>query len=158
MNPWITSAVAGLVATGPMTLFMRAAERYLPPTQRYPLPPQQITAKAARRIGLSANTPMTPAWEFKTYLAHFAYGALAGSAFQQIASRRDGTSAALAKGSAFGLAVWTLSYLGYLPALRILPPATRHPPKRNALMIVAHLIWGSVLALLVSRSARRRAV
>lgn len=41
--------------------------------------------------------------------------------------------------------VWSGSYLGLLPALNILPPATEHPPGRNALMIAAHVVWGSVL-------------
>jgi hypothetical protein len=37
--------------------------------------------------------------------------------------------------------------MGWLPALGILQPATKHPAQRNALMIVAHLVWGSVTGL-----------
>jgi putative membrane protein len=44
-----------------------------------------------------------------------------------------------------------VSYLGLLPALGILRPATEHPERRNALMIVAHLIWGSITGLIVAR-------
>jgi hypothetical protein len=50
-----------------------------------------------------------------------------------------------ATGAAFGLGVWTASYLGLLPALGILKPATEHPARRNLLMIGAHVVWGSAL-------------
>jgi putative membrane protein len=53
------------------------------------------------------------------------------------------------KGSLFGLIVWSGSYLGLLPGLEILSPATRHPAGRNALMIIAHIVWGSTLGVLV---------
>jgi hypothetical protein len=52
-------------------------------------------------------------------------------------------------GPAFGLAVWAANYLGVLPALGLLRPATEHPPRRNALMIAAHLVWGLATGLLV---------
>ena len=54
-----------------------------------------------------------------------------------------------------------LPMLGLLPALGILTPATRHPPRRNLLMIAAHVVWGATLGLLTEkfhatrRSARR---
>src|SRR5262249_36443677 len=51
------------------------------------------------------------------------------------------------KGTAYGLAVWAGSYLGLLPALGILSPATRHPPRRTALMIAAHVVFGSALGV-----------
>jgi len=41
--------------------------------------------------------------------------------------------------------VWGGSYLGLLPSLGILRPATDHPAQRNALMIAAHLVWGATL-------------
>jgi hypothetical protein len=33
-----------------------------------------------------------------------------------------------------------------VPALEILAPATRHPWRRNLLMIMAHVVWGVTLA------------
>ena len=47
--------------------------------------------------------------------------------------------------------VWVASYLGLLPAMRILTPATEHPARRNALMISAHVIWGACLGVLLER-------
>jgi uncharacterized membrane protein YagU involved in acid resistance len=46
-------------------------------------------------------------------------------------------------GAAAGLAVWLASYMGWIPAVHILEPATRHPARRNALMIAVHLVWGA---------------
>ena len=46
----------------------------------------------------------------------------------------------------FGLGVWAASYLGWIPGLRILEPATQHPAHRTALMLMAHVIWGVSLA------------
>jgi hypothetical protein len=59
------------------------------------------------------------------------------------------------QGIACGLAVWTLSYLGWLPALGILRPATEHPPRRTALMIAAHAVCGLVLGVLAEGLQRR---
>jgi len=53
------------------------------------------------------------------------------------------------KGIVFGLGVWAASYLAWLPALGILPPATEAPPRRNAVMIAAHIVWGAAAGLLL---------
>ena len=46
----------------------------------------------------------------------------------------------------YGLGVWAMSYLGWIPAVRILTPAHRHPLRRNLLMIAAHIVWGLTLS------------
>jgi uncharacterized membrane protein YagU involved in acid resistance len=43
------------------------------------------------------------------------------------------------------VALWVGSYLGWLPAMDILPPATQQPWRRNLVMIIAHMIWGVTL-------------
>jgi uncharacterized membrane protein YagU involved in acid resistance len=87
-------------------------------------------------------------------LAHFGYGAATGALYAPLA--RALRPPAVPGGVAFGLAVWGASYLGLLPALGILRPATEHPPRRTALMIAAHVVWGAVLGLLVAQLRRRR--
>jgi uncharacterized membrane protein YagU involved in acid resistance len=55
---------------------------------------------------------------------------------------RRGQSARLGSdGAAAGVAVWLVSYMGWIPAWA-LKPATGHPMRRNLLMIRAHLVWG----------------
>ena len=53
-------------------------------------------------------------------------------------------------GVAYGLAVWAGSYLGWLAAVGVLPPATHEPAGKNAVMIAAHVVWGATLSLLTA--------
>jgi hypothetical protein len=122
-------SLAGLAATVPMTATMARLRQRLPGPERYELPPAELAAET--------GLPDSPA---ATMLAHFAYGALMGALFG-LQRRRSP-----AVGAAFGVGVWAASYLGWIPALGLLAPATRHPARRNALMLAAHLAWGSALA------------
>jgi hypothetical protein len=36
--------------------------------------------------------------------------------------------------------------MGWIPGVGILKPATAHPPRRNLLMIAAHVVWGTATA------------
>ncbi len=139
MNGWTSGAISGIVATAAMTLAMNALYRRLPREERYPLPPAEITAEVARRAGLPRQSTVET-----TQLAHFAYGAAAGALYGAVKGPGRGN---VAEGAAYGVGVWTASYLGWIPAVRILKPATRHPLRRNALMLAVHLVWGGSLAL-----------
>lgn len=151
MHPLLRGALAGTLATVPMTIVMTGLFRRLPREQRYPLPPVLITARVARRGALH---PLLPPGRLSAaaLTAHFAYGAATGALYPMLDRRREPT---LAAGSAYGLAVWAISYLGWIPALRILTPATRHPAARNRMMWSAHVVWGSALAAVCRMLARR---
>ena len=142
MRKLVRGAIAGAVATVPMTLVMVTLFRRLPPEQRYPLPPRLITEDIAERAG--ADPVMDdPALTRATLAAHFGYGAATGALFPLIARRRYPLALI---GPGYGIAIWAASYLGWIPALRMLPPATRQPVERNALMLTAHIVWGAALA------------
>ncbi|WP_184117432.1 hypothetical protein [Aminobacter sp. DSM 101952] len=128
----LLGALAGLAATMSMTATMRRMHRQLPDELRYPLPPRQIVDQT---IPLDREEAARGA----TMLAHFGFGALSGALYTLPAMMRLG-------GAGYGLAVWAGSYLGWVPGLRILSPATRHPRERNLLMIAAHVVWGVTLA------------
>lgn len=147
----LSGAVAGLVATGPMTAVMLVLHRLLPKLQQYPLEPDRITRRLANRLGLHRLAGDREARLAVTTAAHFGYGAAAGALFPALAGWLP--LPAVLAGAAYGLAVWAGSYLGLVPALGLLSPATRHPKQRNALMIAAHLVWGATVGLLVG--ARR---
>jgi uncharacterized membrane protein YagU involved in acid resistance len=89
-----------------------------------------------------------------TLTLHFLFGAAAGSIYGLLEPRVPLNESA--KGSLMGMAVWSGSYLGWIPAFRILPPATGHPWRRNLLMIVAHLVWGTALGILTRTMRARR--
>jgi uncharacterized membrane protein YagU involved in acid resistance len=96
-----------------------------------------------------------PARTTVTLAAHFGYGAATGAIYAPMAIENRWPP--LIGGVGFGLAVWAASYLGLLPAVRLLSPATEHPLRRNALMITAHAVWGATLGLLVNALDRSTA-
>jgi hypothetical protein len=144
-------ALAGLAATAPMTGVMLLLHRLLPGYQRYPLEPYRITTRLARRLHLSRYLDDQSGRVAATTVAHFGYGAAAGALFPPLTQRLP-VPGVLA-GLVYGLLVWAGSYLGLVPALGLLSPATQQPARRNALMIAAHLVWGAALGLLAGRRA-----
>lgn len=142
MSKLLSGAVAGLAATVPMTVAMELMHEALPDQEQYALPPRQIAMKAAERLDLKDEMNETERTTL-TLVSHFAYGAACGALYAPL-SRRIALAPVLG-GACYGLAVWAGSYLGLLPALGVLKPATEHPVRRTALMIAAHLVWGSVL-------------
>lgn len=141
MNRILLGALAGLAATGPMTLAMKLMHEQLPRGERYPLPPRQITEELAEKAGVNEHLGDEER-KAATWASHFAYGAACGALYGAVSGERCDERPVLA-GVGFGLAVWAGSYLGWLPAAGVLSPATEHPARRNALMIAAHVVWGA---------------
>lgn len=142
----LIGAAAGLVATVPMTLAMEVMHRRLPPREQYSLPPREITDEVAEKTGIEQElTEAERQW--LTWVSHFGYGAAIGALYAPLAYRCKFNP--LLGGVTYGLAVWAGSYLGWLPAANILRSATEHPPRRNALMITAHVVWGAAAGLLI---------
>lgn len=139
MGPRLSSrlllgALAGIAGTVAMTATMNRLHPRLPRSERYPLPPREITA---RMLGAGREERIK---DIATG-AHHAYGAAAGAL---LAAVRPAMTAG--SGGRAGVAVWAASYFGWIPALHVLRPAHQHPLARNALMIGAHLVWGAVTA------------
>jgi uncharacterized membrane protein YagU involved in acid resistance len=146
MNKFLVGAVAGLGATVPMTAAMEVMHSMLPEEEQYPLAPRIITMKAAEEVDLKGEmneTERTTA----TLVSHFAYGACVGALYAPLKEKIP--LSPVVAGACYGLAVWAGSYLGLLPALGVLSPATEHPVRRTALMIAAHLVWGAALGATV---------
>jgi uncharacterized membrane protein YagU involved in acid resistance len=139
----VIGLLAGVVATGPMTVAMILWHRRLPASERYPLPPREITMKLARETGLSRHMN-SETRSAATLLGHFAYGGAAGAIYGAASDAVEART--LSKGVVAGLLLWAGSYLGWLPGTGVLKAATDHPARRNALMIGAHLVWGTAMA------------
>lgn len=145
-------AAVGIVATLPMNIAMELMRRALPRREQYPLPPRQITEQFVESIG--ADDLSETQTQALTAVSHFAYGGAAGGLYGTLVSQ--GLPANATTGVIFGLGVWSGSYLGWLPAMHVLTPATEHPARRNALMITAHVVWGAALGMLTQRWLSKR--
>jgi uncharacterized membrane protein YagU involved in acid resistance len=146
MNLFLTGAIAGFIATIPMTALMEALHSKLPEEEKYPLPPKEIAMELAEKAGVEEELN-EPQLTGLTLFSHFLYGTAAGALYAPL-SRIVPIHSAFG-GATYGLAVWAGSYLKLIPELGILRPATEHPARRNALMIAAHLLWGASLGLSV---------
>ena len=144
MNRAATGAAAGLAATVPMTAVMKLAQAMLPAGERHPLPPRRVTMRALRKAGVRPHADLDETdRRGLTLAAHYGYGTATGAVFGFLAPRN--IPDAVAAGVGYGLLVWAGSYLGLLPALGLHPPATRESPRRNVMMIAAHVVWGAFL-------------
>jgi uncharacterized membrane protein YagU involved in acid resistance len=130
----LIGAIGGFVGTMAMTAAMRRMHQRLPSRDSYPLPPREIVDSTAAKAGL--KLPGEAAKDLTT-AAHFAYGAAVGAMIGALNPKPSKPTGAVA-----GVAVWLASYMGWIPAVNLLEPATDHPRRRNGLMIGAHLVWG----------------
>ncbi|HET8778196.1 MAG TPA: DUF6789 family protein [Candidatus Limnocylindria bacterium] len=134
--------LGGLGATLIMSAVMLAARR-AGVTPR--LPPDKIAEAGIEQVkdGPSDEDEETAV----ATVSHFAFGAGAGALYGGLTARAAPLPlpVALAAGLAFGSAVWLVSYQGWVPALGIMPPASRDHPGRVATMVVAHWVFGAAL-------------
>lgn len=143
----LKGAIAGTVATLPMTAFMLFMMRALPRWQHYDLPPEKLTDELAKRVGIKQHMSK-PQKVVVALIAHFGYGVGMGALYTLLNEQKNiKMYPFLLKGNIFGVAVWGGSYLGLLPALNMPSTAPKETPGRNLLMIGAHIVWGSVLGL-----------
>lgn len=145
--PHVVASGAGLLATFPMTGVMLWSFRHLPPQERYALPPREIVDQLATKMGVRYHFTARQL-SIVTILAHFGMGMSGGLLYSLTVERLNKNP--VLQGIGYGISFWAANYLLLMPAFRLLTPATKHPPRRNALMIQAHVVWGVCLGLLAS--------
>lgn len=144
MEPLARGAAAGAVGTAAMSALMLAAGRVGLVGRQ---PPEAIVRQAGR---LTAVEPRGRLADALAAVAHLAFGVGTGAAYALLPPAER----PVARGAAVGTAVWAVSYAGWVPALGALPRPTRDRPGRQAVMVVAHLVYGSVLGALDDRWRR----
>ena len=142
LHKLLSGAAAGFLATVPMSVAMLIGWRLLPKREKYHLPPRLITEEISEKVGIEKHLGENELVGL-TILSHFGFGALSGALYALFSSGLRMHSSL--KGALCGVVVWVGSYLGWVPAMDILPPATQHPWRRSLLMIIAHVIWGMTL-------------
>jgi len=145
-NDILVGAAAGVIATIPMTFVMEELHRILPREHDGPLPPREVTEGLYEHF-TDAEEAEEEDVQRLTFLLHYSFGGAAGALFPIVAPRR--VPAAVAAGVVYGLAVWTGSYLGLLPAMGVRHHAKHDPSGRTTMMIAAHVVWGATLGLVL---------
>jgi hypothetical protein len=134
-------AAAGVVATGAMSVVMLAAERTGLMSR---IPPHEIASRVVARTPLRDDVGASGRRNLG-WIAHFGFGAALGAAFGLARGRIVPPGPAVPQSMAFAGAVWLVSYLGWLPAVGLMPRATHDEPNRQPAMVVAHAVFGAVL-------------
>lgn len=141
-------AAAGLVATALMTPVQLVGMRLIPRSLRDRWMPHHVLTGITRKLGMSRHLDSKQE-DALTVAAHFAYGGSFGVLYS-LWRRRDGPT--VASGIAFGLAVWAVSYGGYLPASGLTPPPEHHDAFSMARLAAAHAVYGATLGLVGPRA------
>ena len=104
-------------------------------------PPERIVERGMAAMGEPADPD---AVDVAAGAAHLVFGTGAGALFGVVMASR---SPSIAQGLAmpWALAIWLVSYFGWIPALRILPPPPEDRPGRAWTMLVAHVVYGGTL-------------
>ena len=150
---FLKGALAGFVATLPMTIFMLATQRFLPKRQQYELPPEMITKELAHRAHVRHHLNKQLILSATT-ASHFSYGAAMGAAYGPLQKRVPLPT--IAQGVLYSLLIWVASYLGLLPLPGISASSDREPVRRNLMMIAAHVVWGASLGTMARLLFRER--
>ncbi len=164
-------AIAGLLGTVAINAAMKAGQRVAPeasPPMRED-PGKAVVEQARQATGIAS---LPPAAEKAGILsAQFGYGAAMGATYgllrlaastggQAIGTRGGATDTdrllatrseadfgdVVLEGTALGLAVWAVGYLGWLPATGFMPPISEQRPAQVAAPILNHLLYGLVTA------------
>ena len=112
-------AGAGIVAT----LAMSAVQwpNAIAGTRRPP--PVEVTRRVSR--WLPGRNRKGADLIVRATLAHLAFGAMAGAIYGALAPRRQ----QVVTGVGYAGVIWGTSYLGYLPALHLMPPPSEDDPR-----------------------------
>ena len=145
--------IAGTLATLPMTLVMVILHKLFVGGDEESLPPYKVTMQVSDKLGLWHHLLGDESRTSLALLAHFAYGGVGGIVYGAAQSLLR-LPAALT-GVLYAVLFWAGHYFGGLPALGLYPHKDR--ADRQAVMAVAHLVWGAALAAVWIRLVRREA-
>ncbi len=146
----LIGALGGFVGTTSMSAAFLAGRR-LGLVGR--LPPKRITDRVFFRGTRRPRRGGTTAKALAASL-HFGFGCAAGVPFGLLERRLPREANPVAVGMLFGTLIWAASYLGWAPALGLMPSVRRARLDRTVVTILAHWIFGATLGAVVGRLDR----
>ncbi len=129
----------GAVATVAMSVPMLLARRLRIIDRQ---PPEEITDRVLDEADLptrGSRLRMLTAWN------HLWFGALAGIVFVTLRGASPSVARFRALGPAYGLTIWFAAYRLVLPRVGLIRRESQAGRARDAVMLVAHLVYGLVL-------------
>jgi hypothetical protein len=145
-------AVATVVMSGAMLMLQRVGLLGR-------MPPRLIVDRGLARFGIRHHTSRGTRKALSS-AAHIGFGASQGAlyALGHTLAAKSGRAPTptLATAVPFALAVWAVSYAGWIPKVGIMPPPSRDRPGRPTSMIVAHLVYGVALATVLRQTLAAR--
>lgn len=142
-------SLAGTVGTVVMSAVMLFARRAGLVKE---LPPERITASLLNALGLHERGERTQ--DALAALLHMVFGATGGALFALLHRWLRVPIAPAAQGVIYGGLVWLVNYMGWVPALGIMPTPAHDEPRRPMVMVIAHCIYGGVLGAIVGQTSR----
>jgi hypothetical protein len=147
----LLGALGGFIGTCAMSALMVAAQRA---GLMGRLPPERITQKSFFKGFRS------PARERRknmlAALLHVGFGIAGGVGFGIVAFRHIATYLLVVGGMLYATGIWFVSYMGWVPALRLMPPADKDRRDRQVVMLVAHWVYGATLGMVFGAFGSRR--
>ena len=147
----LDGSIGGVIGTALMSASMMAGKRLGLLGEH---PPELLAAAMLRASNLSSARGETR--NALAVAGHFAFGVSAGALFAVLHRRLRLPIHPAVHGGLYATGVWGVSYLGWIPALGIMPSAERDRPGRPFIMVLAHWIFGGVLGSWVGRSEKHR--
>jgi uncharacterized membrane protein YagU involved in acid resistance len=136
----VRGGAAGTIATAAMSVVMLGARRAGVVSK---LAPEHVTeaGMAAADVDRDERTE-----DIASTAVHLAFGAGTGVVFALVAPHVGGPP--VAKGLVYGAGVLLVSYEGWVPAARILPPLHAQTPGGRWTLIASHAVFGATLGAL----------
>lgn len=150
-NAVLRGAIGGVAGGLAMTAMMsKVAPKMIPADMR---PDGSVPKKAVEWAEAQIGRPnaLSDDQAQKVAMAvHLGYSALGGALYglarQKMEQKAEHIPIPVA-GALFGLAVWALSFEGWLPAVGIMKRTTDEPVKKWPAPIMGHLVYGTATAL-----------
>lgn len=140
--------VGGVAGTMAMQAIMKASGK-LPEPIRPPMPardPGQVMMEKAQTV---VGTLPVKVHQVGAQGLHWGYGVvgpLAMAAVSSILGARS-TGKTILAGTLVGVAVWAAGYVGWLPALGLVPPVHKVPIGKSASGLLGHAAYGALASL-----------
>lgn len=144
----IRGAIAGAAGTAVMTLMMKQVASRVMPADMLPdeFAPKRVVEWAEEQAG--EPNALTDSQEQAAAMgAHFGYGSGSGAVYGLLRETLINDVPAPVAGVIFGVAVWAVSFQGWMPALGVQEATTDQPPRKWPAPIMMHMVYGASTAL-----------